>query len=150
MIEVELGSDADTEWAAQLMAGSEPWISLGRGLEACRAACRRPDHQLFVARAEGEALGFVLAHPKGLAGSPYIAAVAVTAAARGQGVGAHLLAHVTAHFRPQARHLFLFVSSFNSRAQRFYERHGWQVVGEVPGLLVDGASEILMHQRLRP
>lgn len=149
MIEVALGSTADHEWAARLMADSEPWITLGRGFEACLAACRRSEQLLFVARADGEPLGFVLAQPRGLAGSPYLAAVAVAATARGRGIGAQLLAHVAAHFRTEARHLFLFVSSFNAGARRFYEAHGWKAVGEVPGLLVDDASEILMHLRLR-
>ncbi len=149
MIAIGVGRDSEREWAARLMAASEPWLTLGRGLDACLAACRRPEHVLFVARQDGEPVGFVLAHPRGVAGSPYIAAVAVAPAVRGQGVGALLLEHVAEHFRAEARHLFLFVSSFNAAARRFYERHGWQAVGEVKGLIIDGASEILMHLRLR-
>ena len=149
MIEIGLGRDPEREWAARLMAASEPWITLGRGLDACLAACRRPEHLLFVAREGGEPVGFVLAHPRGVAGSPYVAAVAVAASARGRGVGAQLLEHVAGHFRAEARHLFLFVSSFNAGARRFYETHGWEAVGEVRGLIIDGASEVLMHLRLR-
>jgi ribosomal protein S18 acetylase RimI-like enzyme len=149
VIAIGLGRDSEREWAARLMAGSEPWITLGRGLDACLAACRRPEHVLFVARQDGEPVGFVLAHPRGVAGSPYVAAVAVAPAVRGQGVGALLLEHVADHFRAEARHLFLFVSSFNTAARRFYESHGWEAVGEVKGLIVDDASEILMHVRLR-
>ena len=149
MIAVGFGDDADREWAARLMAASEPWTTLGRGLDSCLAACRRPEHLLFVARDGGRPLGFVLAHPRGLAGMPYIAAIAVDPAQRDHGVGAILLQRVEEHFRTEARHLFLFVSSFNEAARRFYEREGWAAVGEVPGLLVDHASEILLHRRLR-
>ena len=150
MIEVDLGSAAEREWAGRLMADSEPWTTLGRGLEACLAACRRPEHLLFVAREVGTPLGFVLAHPRGLAGFPYIAAVAVASSARNRGVGALLLRQVAEHFRADARHLFLFVSSFNQAARRFYANNGWSEVGPVPGLLVDDAAEILLHLRLRP
>jgi hypothetical protein len=40
----------DGEWAARPTAASGPWITLGRGLDHCRAACQRPECHLFVAR----------------------------------------------------------------------------------------------------
>lgn len=52
-------------------------------------------------------------------------------------------------FREEARHLFLCVSSFNARARSFYERRGYQAVGELEDYVIEGASEILMHKRLR-
>jgi [ribosomal protein S18]-alanine N-acetyltransferase len=131
------------------MAASEPWIRLGRGLEACRAACRRPGQELLVARDGAGPCGFVLVHPRGVAGSPYVASIAVAAERRGEGVGRRLLGFVEDRFRPEARHIFLCVSSFNARARRFYEREGYTAVGEFADYVVDGASEILMHKWLR-
>lgn len=131
------------------MAGSEPWTTLGRGLESCRAACARPELELWVARRQPEPLGFVLVHPRGVAGSPYVASIAVAPAARGAGIGRRLLAHVEERFRPQARHLFLCVSSFNDGARRLYEREGFAVVGVLEDYVIDGASEVLMHKWLR-
>ena len=49
----------------------------------------------------------------------------------------------------EARHLFLCVSSFNHRAYAFYERQGYSPVGVLEDYVVEGASEILMHKRLR-
>lgn len=88
-------------------------------------------------------------HPRGLAGSPYVASIAVAEDRRGRGVGEQLLDFVEAHFRPDARHLFLCVSSFNERARRLYERLGYEPVGEFQDYVVDGASEVLMHKWLR-
>jgi [ribosomal protein S18]-alanine N-acetyltransferase len=140
---------AEREWAAALMAASEPWIRLGRGLESCREACRRPGQELLVARDGAGPCGFVLVHPLGVAGSPYVASIAVAAERRGEGIGQRLLGFVEDRFRPEARHIFLCVSSFNVRARRFYEREGYEAVGEFTDYVVDGASEILMHKWLR-
>jgi ribosomal protein S18 acetylase RimI-like enzyme len=131
------------------MAASEPWIRLGRGLEACREACRRPGQRLFVARDDDGPCAFALVHPRGVAGSPYVASIAVAATRRGEGIGRRLLADMEDRFRPEARHIFLCVSSFNAGARRFYEREGYAAVGELVDYVVDGASEILMHKWLR-
>ncbi|MCX6634977.1 MAG: GNAT family N-acetyltransferase, partial [Acidobacteria bacterium] len=121
MITISEATDTEREWCAQLMAGSDPWITLGRGLEQCRTVCRHPEYLLLVAHVGQEPCGFVLLHPRGVAGSPYIASIAVAGRSRGRGVGALLLAHAEAHFAASARHIFLCVSSFNERARRLYE-----------------------------
>src|SRR5512142_1051947 len=85
---------AEREWCARLMAGSDPWITLGRDLRSCRRRCSHPEYELFVARAAGKPLGFVLVHPRGAMGSPYVASIAVAADARGHRIGTRLLAFV--------------------------------------------------------
>jgi ribosomal-protein-alanine N-acetyltransferase len=148
-LDIGLARDEERDWAARLMAGSDPWITLGRGLEACRTACTRPGYELYVARADDLPLGFALVHPRGLAGSPYLASIAVAAEARGRGVGRTLLGFVEDRFRPEARHFFLCVSSFNDGARRLYEQAGYRAVGLLEDYVIDGASEILMHKWLR-
>jgi len=137
----------DYEWCATVMASSEPWLTLGRDLEQCRAALRRPGTQLFVARDNALPTGFILIAPYGLAGSPYVASIAVAEEARGKGIGSQLLAFAEAHFAAQG-HMFLLVSSFNSRAQELYRRHGYQCVGELKDYIVPGHSELLLHKRI--
>ncbi len=134
-------------WAGHLMASSEPWITLGRGEDACRAAALDPDYVTLVARGGGAPLGFARFHPRGVAGSPYLASIAVDGAARGLGVGSALLAAGEARFA-SARWMFLCVSSFNARARALYERRGYRTVGELPDYVVDGFAEILMVKRL--
>jgi ribosomal protein S18 acetylase RimI-like enzyme len=150
MLDVRIGEATDAErlWCAGLMASSEPWITLNRGLDACQAACVDPAYLVLVARLEGAPRGFIRLHPRGVAGSPYIASVAVNEAERSSGVGAALLAFAEARFAGTARYMFLCVSSFNGRARAFYDRHGYRVMGELPDYVIDGASELLMGKRL--
>jgi len=139
----------DREWAAALMAGSEPWITLGRTLDTCRLVCQGADNLVFVAWEGRARVGFVILQRRGVVGSPYLATIAVAKAARGRGIGSALLRFTEDYFRPEARHLFLCVSSFNERARALYERHGYRQVGELPDYFIPGASEILMLKRLR-
>lgn len=90
-----------------------------------------------------------MVHPRGLAGSPYIASVADAETRQGVGLGTRLLDFAESRFRTDARHIFLCVSSFNARARRLYERHGYEAVGELTDYIIDGASEIVMHKWLR-
>lgn len=137
----------DAEWCARLMASTDPWRTLGRDYAACLKRCTSPELTLLMARRAGEPCGFLLLHPTGVAASPYIASIATTAEVRGQGVGAALLA-TAERWLPEARHIFLLVSSFNTRARALYERSGYRQVGEFPDYVIRGASEILMHKRL--
>jgi ribosomal protein S18 acetylase RimI-like enzyme len=65
-------------------------------------------------------------------------------------VGAQLLAFVERRVFREAPNLFLFVSSFNEGARRFYEAHGYELVGEVTDFLVAGHGECLMRKSLGP
>lgn len=150
-------NDNEYDWCARTMASSEPWITLGRDLAECRAALVRSGTELFVARdvvprnvasqGQSQPSGFILVAPYGLAGSPYIASIAVAAEARGQGVGSELLRFAEQHFAGR-EHLFLLVSSFNLRAQQFYRRHEYEIVGELKDYIVTGQSELVLHKRL--
>ena len=100
-----------------------------------------------MARDEEDRLGFLLLAPHGLAGAPYIAAIAVAEAARGRGIGSQMLDWAEQHFAGR-RDLFLLVSSFNRRAQELYLRHGYGQVGEIPDFVVAGHSELILRKRL--
>ena len=148
LVHIEPAEPNDHEWCARLMAASEPWITLQRDLGACRQVINRPGTELFIARDQNSrALGFILLAPYVLAGSPYIASIAVSSDAQGQSVGSQLMQFTEQHFRDRS-HLFLLVSSFNSRAQRFYRRHGYECIGELKDYIVARHSELLFHKRL--
>ncbi len=134
----------DFEWCARMMASTEPWITLERDLAGCRSALVRPGTELFVA---GDKSGFILVAPYGLAGSPYIASIAVAAERRGQGIGSELLRFAEEHFAGRG-HLFLLVSSFNDEAQNLYRRRGYEFVGELKNYIVAGQSELILHKRI--
>jgi ribosomal protein S18 acetylase RimI-like enzyme len=139
----------DREWCATLMASSEPWITLGRDLGSCRAALNRPGTELFVTRnpEDDQLVGFILLAPYGLAGSPYIASIAVAVERRGRGIGSQLLRFAERHFAGR-EHLFLLVSSFNQKARQLYLRQGYEPVGELKDYCVPGQSELILHKGL--
>jgi len=138
----------DTGWCARLMASSEPWISLGRDLDACREALARPGTELYVARDGAQPVGFALVAPYGFAASPYLASIGVSPGHRSRGIGSELLHYLEEYFASRG-HLFLLVSSFNRRAQELYHRRGYRRVGELPDYLAPGVSEIILHKRLQ-
>lgn len=146
-IEIGEATTAEREWCARLMAASEPWITLRRGYDALLLAALDPEYVILVARRAAGPCGFIRIHPRGVAGSPYVASVAVAESERGRGVGTALLDATEARY-PKARYVFLCVSSFNVRARELYERHGYRLVGELPDYVVDGHSELLMGKRL--
>jgi len=148
VFDIAAASGDDPEWAARLMAASDPWMTLGRGVDHCRAACRRPECSMFVARAGGQRCGFALVNPRGVSGAPYLAAIAVAPEWRSRGTGAALLDHCERWAAAASRHFFLCVSSFNTRAQAFYARHGYRQVGQFDDYVIDRASELLLYKRV--
>jgi len=146
-IHIVAAAPDDYEWCARMMASTEPWITLGRNLAECHQALVRSGSEVFVARDKERPGGFILLASYGLAGSPYIASIAVAPEVRGQGFGSRLLRFAEEHFAGR-EHLFLLVSSFNRRAQNLYRRHGYEFVGELKDYVVVGHSELILHKRL--
>jgi ribosomal-protein-alanine N-acetyltransferase len=140
-------TEDDREWAAAVMASTDPWLRLGRSIDACRLVLHNPRVEVVVAWLEGERLGFAIVDAQGLAGAPYLKAIAVDAMERSAGVGSAILDHVESRWGTQAGNLFLCVSSFNTRARDLYERRGYAVVGTLETYLVHDADEILMRKR---
>ena len=139
--------DSEIDWCAELMAATDPWLTYKCSVQWSMNVLRWPGSSLFVAEAE-KPIGFILLHPKGFLGSPYVAAVVVTKECRGVGIGSRMLVFAEEIFAG-SRHLYLCVSSFNSRAMALYERHGYVEVGELPDFIADGYSEFLLCKRLR-
>lgn len=141
-------TESEREWAARLLASSEPWITLGITLEQCMATCKDPEYKMYIAHAGSSPCGVMILDPRGLAGSPYIKSVAVAESFRGLQVGKQLLEYTEDVCRKYSRHLFLCVSSFNHSARRFYENQGFSAIGDLPGYIIPEASETIMHKFL--
>jgi GNAT superfamily N-acetyltransferase len=95
---------------------------------------------------EGVTAGAVSVRSPWLKG-PYLELLAVLPAFQGRGIGAAFLAWFEAEAAEQAaRNLWVCASSFNKRALRFYERHGFQPAATLPGLVADGYDEILLRK----
>ena len=81
-----------------------------------------------------------------LDGAAYLRLLLV--ASPGHGAGAELLAAAEAEAQARARHLYLLVTTDNTLARAFYERHGYRHVGDLPGLVWPDLDEALYHKRL--
>jgi ribosomal protein S18 acetylase RimI-like enzyme len=124
----------------------------GRGaarLEADLTAALTRGDGMLVAIGPAGPVGLCWFLRKGtLAMGGYLRLIALAPGITGGGLGAQLLEAFEAEAARESRHAFLLVSDFNEGAQRFYERHGYRKVGELPDLVIPGVAEWLYWKRL--
>jgi len=133
---------------AQLV-GFGPWRTLGIPAERLFKDLTNPERDVFVAEFGGKIVGVLVLH---LGGSfdGYIQLIAVFPEFQSRGFGSQLIRFAEETIFRQSKNVFLCVSSFNDRAQKFYERLGYRRVGELPDFLVAGQAEILMRKTTGP
>jgi [ribosomal protein S18]-alanine N-acetyltransferase len=144
-----LSDDEDARACAHLMCSSEPWITLGRNFEASLGIVRDPTREVYLARDESGIAGFLILCMRG-AFVGYIQTICIDRRCRGVGLGSRLLEFAEERIRRVSPNIFMCVSSFNVGAFRLYERHGYQVIGELTDYLVKGHSEILLRKTFGP
>jgi|CXWL01.1.fsa_nt_gi ribosomal protein S18 acetylase RimI-like enzyme len=144
-----LTTEAEARACAQVMATSQPWLTLGRDFDACLRTVGAPGRERHVAHINGRLAGFVILNLHGaLVG--YIQTVGVVAEFRGRGVGTSLVAFAEQRIFSEHANVFMCVSSFNHGARRLYERLGYARVGELTDFLVAGQAEILLRKTRGP
>ncbi len=149
LIEVRPMRATDRAWAAELMANSEPWLTLGRGRADALKLLRNPRKQCFLVRSGGERAGLLVLDLNGPLGG-YIQTIGVAPEMRGRGIGSAALSWAERLIFKTHRNVLLCVSSFNRAAQRLYRRAGYEVVGRLRDYVVAGHDEILMRKTLGP
>jgi ribosomal-protein-alanine N-acetyltransferase len=144
-----LSNDADARFCARVMVESEPWITLRRDFDSALRLITDRTKEVYVARATGAPVGHVVVNMEGpFAG--YIQALAVAEEWRGRGIGARLLKFAEERIFCDSPNVFLCVSGFNTRAQQFYARLGYERIGELKDYVIVGESEILMRKSVGP
>ena len=118
----------------------EPWVTLGRTLESALQAIQESYFAVASLRR-----GFILWSTQGLLNG-YIRTIAVEPAHQGQGLGQELIAYAERAILKQSPNVFMCVSSFNPRAQRLYERLGYQQIGCLSNLIIPGHDEHLLRK----
>lgn len=132
---------------AAIVAASEPWNTLGVGVDFTRA---RSLYEAHVCTVGGGVAGFAIFTPLPVfARGGYLRALGVAPAMRRKGVGRLLMSFLERRTALLSPNLYLCVSSFNRRAQRFYRRLGYTKVGKIPGLLIPNASEYIFWKKLK-
>jgi ribosomal protein S18 acetylase RimI-like enzyme len=144
-----LSDDKDAHVCAALMCKSEPWITLGRSFETSLAIVRDPTREVYLGRDESGIAGFLILCLTG-AFVGYIQTICIDPRCRGLGFGSRLLEFAEERIRRVSPNIFMCVSSFNVGARRLYQRHGYEVIGELTDYLVKGHSEILLRKTFGP
>jgi ribosomal protein S18 acetylase RimI-like enzyme len=132
-----------------MMAASEPWITLHRDYRGALRLLRDPSREVYVARQHDQVVGFIIL----LLQSPlkgYIQTVGVMPRQRGRGIGSRLVRFAEERIFRESPNVFLCVSSFNTRAQEFYRRLGYDVIGRIEDFVVAGHAEILLRKTTGP
>lgn len=142
-------STADAEWAATIMAGSEPWATLGIGYERSLNLLGNVTRERFLARVAGEPAGFLMISMQG-AFVGYVQLLGVAPAFRGRGVGKALVEYAERRIFRETPNVFICVSDFNREAQGFYAKLGYQKVGELADFIIAGHAEILLRKTIGP
>jgi ribosomal-protein-alanine N-acetyltransferase len=144
-----MAGEAEARVCANMMVESEPWITLRRGFDAAFKLTADPTKEVYVARAGKELAGHIVVNVEGpFAG--YIQALVVTPEWRGRGIGEQLLRFAEERIFRDSPNVFLCVSGFNPRAQKFYARIGYERIGELKDYVIKGESEFLMRKSIGP
>jgi ribosomal protein S18 acetylase RimI-like enzyme len=78
---------------------------------------------------------------------PYLELLALLPSFQGRGIGSEIIGWFEEEgLRLGARNLWVCASSFNTRAVRFYRRHGFREAATFGGLVADGYDEILLRK----
>jgi len=80
--------------------------------------------------------------------SPYLKLIGIHPQYRNMGIGKQLLTYVESACQQFSDQIFLLVSDFNSDAQRFYKRRGYQHIGTIPAYVLPDVAELIYHKRL--
>ena len=144
-----LGGEDEARQCAEMMAASEPWITLGRTADVALRLIGDPNKEVYVAVDDRGVAGFIIIDMRGTFAA-YLQSICVRPDCRGQGVGARLMAFLERRAAQSGPNVFLCVSSFNARAQQFYARLGYERVGILTNFVVQGHDEILLRKTSGP
>ena len=146
---IKLQNITEAKICAQMMANSEPWITLRRDYETSLKILTDPAREVYLVTVDGDIAGFTILNMHG-AFVGYIQSMCVVPEWRNRGLGSRLMAFIEKRIFSETPNAFICVSSFNEGAQRLYERLGYEVVGELKDYIISGHSEILLRKTIAP
>jgi [ribosomal protein S18]-alanine N-acetyltransferase len=144
-----LSTKEDAEHCARMISSSQPWITLQRDYARSLEILQKPDREVYLAFRRDELLGFLILNMNGPFRG-YIQSICVEPAKRSTRIGPELMRFAEDRIFSESPNVFLCCSSFNPRSQRFYERLGYEVIGELRDFILAGASEIPMRKTAGP
>ncbi|MDI3262330.1 MAG: GNAT family N-acetyltransferase [Fulvimonas sp.] len=151
--------DFDLAWPVfrEVIAGGDTYsFPPDMDFAAARAAWTTPPARTYIAERDGTVLGCYVLKPNqpGLGDHVANAGYMVAAAARGQGIASAMCLHSMDEARRAGftAMQFNFVVATNTKAVALWQRHGFAIVGRVPGAFrhaVHGPTDVyVMHRYL--
>ncbi len=134
---------------AEMMAKSEPWLTLKLDFAHAFELLSDPMKEVYLARLGGALAGHIALNMSGpFAG--YIQVLAVAPEWRSRGIGAQLIQFAEQRIFRESPNVFLCVSGFNLRAQEFYACRRQERIGVLKNYVIGGASEFLLRKSIAP
>jgi ribosomal protein S18 acetylase RimI-like enzyme len=144
-------TDADLDGAALAIASGEVFQWYGLDPARARNVLLTAREEVVVARRNDGVAGVAVFRNDGVMPIPaYLRILAVRDGSRGQGVGKALLQYVESQAFARGPNLFLCCVDSNTRARRFYEREGYELVGPLNDLIAPGINELLYRKSRGP
>ncbi len=153
-IRVRWARASDVAACAALVASEPLWqrygVSRARAAALLRGALRRGEPVQVAVRGT-QVVGFVWFQVRGTFGhSGYVRWIVTAPSVRGRGVGAALLRAAEQRILRHGANVFLLVSHFNRRAQRFYRAMGYERVGVLRDYVRPGIHEHVYRKTTGP
>ena len=144
-----LHGDAEARDCTARLMEFGPWRTLGIPAEKLFQDLTNPQREVFVAELGSQIVGVLILH-RGGSFDGYLQLLAVFPEFQNRRLGEKIMGFAEDKIFQRSKNVFLCVSDFNPRAQKFYERLGYKKVGELENFLVTGQNEILLRKTKGP
>jgi len=132
---------------ARIMSSSEPWITLKKSYDDCLKSLSGVAKSVVAIKVDEKIAGVIVIQDAG-SFRGYLQSICISAEYRGAGIGDEALRFCESHISAYSKNFFLCVSTFNSGAIKFYEKHGFKIVGKLDNFVLEGFDEYLMRKTL--
>jgi [ribosomal protein S18]-alanine N-acetyltransferase len=139
----------DFNICANIMSGTDPWITLEMSYSLCRKAFEGIFREVYIIRSGKDIAGFVIVQVSGTFAG-YIQTLCISESFRGKGLGTKLLLFCEDRIHKFSPNIFICVSSFNERAIKLYYKFGFKYIGELDNFVREGFSELLLRKTIGP
>ncbi|MEN8123719.1 MAG: GNAT family N-acetyltransferase [Bacteroidota bacterium] len=145
----KITSKEEKEICAKIMSSSDPWITLGISQKAILNNLNDTLNETYAVFIENIIVGTFVLQTKG-AFTGYLKSIALKKEWRGKNLGEKMMNYIEDHLFSMSQNVFLCVSSFNNKAQIFYQKLGYEKVGTLTDYIAEGYDEILMRKTKGP
>ena len=134
---------------SKLISSSEAWSTLGIDYNKAFELLDSMEDRIYVAENNNNIVGLITLRPNGMGNfGAYIRMIAIKEELRNSGIGKQLVNFIESVAAKHDKNMFLVCSITNVSAISFYEAIGFERVGVLSNLFIDGHDEILYRKRI--